>query len=360
MSSQPSDILQAISILQQQVQALSIENHELRQQVNTPSSTTASLNADPTLTEILARLSQNNHREKSPTKSERQPDPDKFEGDSNDLDRFTSQLYNKLYMNRDRYPLEADKVGYSYGRLSGAAAKAMQGHWTRGTAPGIATLDAFIAHLERLYADPNKRQRAEQDWLRLRQKNRPFHEFLIEFERLAALGRVSDPYRLRPQLELAINDELRNRLIPFDTTEQSYETYRDVCTKIESRVAAAQSFSSLSRTPATANSVRPVAPPRQTHAVTVNIPAPQVSLSPATGANATPVNVRTTTQGGDRMDLSRVRGPLSETEKQHRRNNNLCLYCGEPGHVAAGCPRKVSRIYEIEVKSGNTQPSENA
>jgi len=59
------------------------------------------------------------------------------------------------------------------------------------------------------------------------------------------------------------------------------------------------------------------------------------------------------------MDLSRVRGPLSETEKQHRRNNNLYLYYGKPGHVAAGCPRKVSRIYEIEVKLGNTQPSEN-
>ena len=60
-------------------------------------------------------------------------------------------------MNRDRYPLESDKVGYSYGRLSGAAAKAMQGYWTRRVVSDIATLDVFVAHLERLYADLNKR-----------------------------------------------------------------------------------------------------------------------------------------------------------------------------------------------------------
>jgi cellulose synthase/poly-beta-1,6-N-acetylglucosamine synthase-like glycosyltransferase len=30
--------------------------------------------------------------------------------------------------------------------------------------------------------------------------------------------------------------------------------------------------------------------------------------------------------------------PLTEAEKLHQRTNNLCLYCGNPGHIARQCP----------------------
>ena len=48
-----------------------------------------------------------------------------------------------------------------------------------------------------------------------------------------------------------------------------------------------------------------------------------------------------TSPGPVPMDLSAVtRGPLSEEEKQRRREFNLCNYCGEPGHYARYCPNK--------------------
>ena len=43
------------------------------------------------------------------------------------------------------------------------------------------------------------------------------------------------------------------------------------------------------------------------------------------------------------MDLStafRFRGPLSESERRYRPLNNLCNYCGSPGHYANSCPNK--------------------
>ena len=46
------------------------------------------------------------------------------------------------------------------------------------------------------------------------------------------------------------------------------------------------------------------------------------------------------------MDLSgaryrsQKRGPVTEQEKQCRRDNNLCLYCGSSGHWASQCPHK--------------------
>ena len=60
--------------------------------------------------------------------------------------------------------------------------------------------------------------------------------------------------------------------------------------------------------------------------------------------------MRTTSQGGDAMDLSRQHGPISLTEKKRRYDNNLCLYCGEAGHIAAGYPRKALRIFEVEAE----------
>jgi hypothetical protein len=36
--------------------------------------------------------------------------------------------------------------------------------------------------------------------------------------------------------------------------------------------------------------------------------------------------------------------PLTEAEKLHRRTNNLCFYCGNPGHIARQCPQKLVKL----------------
>ena len=43
------------------------------------------------------------------------------------------------------------------------------------------------------------------------------------------------------------------------------------------------------------------------------------------------------------IDTMRRRGPLSEEEKQRRRANRLCLYCGGPRHIAINCPHRPRR-----------------
>jgi hypothetical protein len=36
--------------------------------------------------------------------------------------------------------------------------------------------------------------------------------------------------------------------------------------------------------------------------------------------------------------------PLTEAEKFRRRTNNLCFYCGNPGHIARQCPQKLVKL----------------
>jgi len=299
---------------------------------------------------LVAQLSQSQiATPRNPAKSERHPDPEPFLGENGDLDRFTSQLYNKLRMNADRYPTEETKVGYAFSRLKGPPAKAMEGFWSKGSTT-IYTLDEFVGNLERLYGNPHKKEHAVFEWLRLRQRNRRFTEFLAEFERLANLGGVQGDDRLQPQLELAISDELRNRMITLDVIPSDYLGFRNKCLQIESRLANAASLSTISR------SSPAVGPPRATLPraaplvqVISSAPSPRPNSSPATGPNAIPVSNRTTTEGGNLMDLSRIRGPLTPEEKQRRRDNNLCLYCAGPGHIARECPNRVSRIAEMEL-----------
>ena len=52
-------------------------------------------------------------------------------------------------------------------------------------------------------------------------------------------------------------------------------------------------------------------------------------------------------------DTTRRREPLSEEEKQRRRANRLCRYCGGPGHIAVNCPHRPKRQANQIVASSN-------
>ena len=59
---------------------------------------------------------------------------------------------------------------------------------------------------------------------------------------------------------------------------------------------------------------------------------PQVT-KPSLMEGPTPMEIETT----------RHRGTLAHAEKQRRRANRLCLYCGGPGHIVMNCPHKPRR-----------------
>ena len=42
------------------------------------------------------------------------------------------------------------------------------------------------------------------------------------------------------------------------------------------------------------------------------------------------------------LDKRQVAGKLNYAEKKRRREKNLCMYCGQPGHYANECPEKAS------------------
>lgn len=56
----------------------------------------------------------------------------------------------------------------------------------------------------------------------------------------------------------------------------------------------------------------------------------------------------------DRMQLDTIkRGPLSPQEKDYRQRNNLCMYCGKPGHSAINCPLNRNKSFQPKPNSKN-------
>ena len=141
-------------------------------------------------------------------------------------------------------------------------------------------------------------------------------------------------------------------MITLDEVPTGYVGFRQKCIQIESRLAEANALSSISKA-FTPNPPRTSAPTKIPTPATIPTSRARFTSLPAvsslaTGVNATPVvPVRTTTHSGDAMDMSKYHGRISDVEKQRRRKENLCLYCGEAGHYADFHRRGSLNIREV-------------
>ena len=69
--------------------------------------------------------------------------------------------------------------------------------------------------------------------------------------------------------------------------------------------------------------------------------------------NTPPTNTSTSIE----IDTTRRRGSLPKEEKQRRRANRLCLYCGGPGHIAVNCPHRPKRqVNQITASTNSPKP----
>ena len=50
------------------------------------------------------------------------------------------------------------------------------------------------------------------------------------------------------------------------------------------------------------------------------------------------------------MDIGRVRGPLTNEEKQRQRAQGLCLYCGKGGHLIKNCRAPGKKSHPVTIQ----------
>jgi hypothetical protein len=125
------------------------------------------------------------------------------------------------------------------------------------------------------------------------------------------------------QFRIGLNDDVKDLLLtiedPLDLNQLIIHAVKCDNRLFERRMERNGRINT-SRVPATMGSPQPVAIPRPS----LPRPSPQQFLPP-----------------GDPMqvDTARIRH-LTPAEKQRRRQESLCLYCGKPNHIASNCPER--------------------
>ena len=166
--------------------------------------------------------------------------------------------------------------------------------------------------------DPDEKHTAALALHKLRQANREFGEYYANFQELMDILETTDDTSRCHALKRGRNHEMLSALaIYLAPKDESFDEYVERLNELDGRLRALATH--------TRNQHRAQAPRTPTIAASA---ATAATAGTATGTAASP------------MDLSAARGKLTPAERQRRRTQGLCMYCGGVGHFAAKCPAR--------------------
>lgn len=303
----------------------------------------------------------------------RVPDPEPYDGSVDKLYPFMDALVNKLTVDCHLYLTEEDKVGYAYACLSPRAQDAISVEFAHLRDPSLsASVRSFVdlvRLLKRRFDDPGRREKANRRLTTMKQGNRSFADFLVDWNRtLADSEYAADPPTICVRLlRSALSIELLTHFVGRSVPTNDYDAFIDFCKELDAQL---QQIASLRRNifprSPTADSAR--SPPAATPTYTPrpapaapSAPRPFAAFAPPAprpfGASAPPAlrtfpatprlsrsaDDRLVSQGGNKMDLdaaSEERDPsgrVTPAAREARRILGHCYRCNGKGHLAQTC-----------------------
>uniref|UniRef100_A0A8C5PCP2 ribonuclease H n=1 Tax=Leptobrachium leishanense TaxID=445787 RepID=A0A8C5PCP2_9ANUR len=188
----------------------------------------------------------------------------------------------------------------------------------REGSPLLTSWGSFVRAMNPIYDDPLRSSAALTTIRHLKQGRRPVEDYVSEFRAVAADTGLND-VGLKDHFRHGLSEQLKDELarIGVPTSLEALITQSLV---LDQRFRERRQ-ERLSNTPFT--------PPRR------HEPSPVTSPRP-TSSSSSP----------EPMEIGTIKGPLSSSERDRRRTQYLCLYCGQPGHLLRGCPTRPPRPSE--------------
>lgn len=234
--------------------------------------------------------------------------PEKFDGDRTKLRDFVNQIRLVFRLQPQRYSTEETRVGLIGTLLTGTALSWFSSLLEKNS-PLLADLDQFLEEFRRTFGERDRALRATTKLRALQQRSRPASAYVAEFQQLACDLDWNDT-ALITMFRWGLRDDIKTLLLnlPKPTTLSEAITQAIDCDNrlFEQRQERRLFFGSY----------------RADYAA----PARQSSSSTST---AEPMQI----------DTSKVK-KLTEEEKERRRKEHLCLYCGGNDHILRNCPVK--------------------
>lgn len=262
--------------------------------------------------------------------------PKKFDGSRHLFRGFVNQVRLVIHLQPRRYSTDEARVGL-VGTLLEGPALAWFAPLLEESSQLLSDFNTFIAELEATFGDTDKARTAATKIRKLRQGSRPAATYASEFRLLAcdvSWGEAALIDQFRHGLQDAVKDLLLTMEDPGtlnDAITQAVRCDNRIFERNQERRLTSRTHNHPSeyrtRTPNFAPSSAPS------------------SFSSSSPSTAEPMQ----------LDSTRTK-PLTHQEKLRRMKENLCLYCGQPGHIARKCPRKPTshRINQV-----STRPQED-
>ncbi|KAL0165102.1 hypothetical protein M9458_040855, partial [Cirrhinus mrigala] len=225
--------------------------------------------------------------------------PEKFDGTPTKCKGFLLQCSLFVSQQPHLYPTEESKIAFVCSLLTGRALDWATAVWSLDR-PAFPSFTVFLQSFKGVFQPSSESGEAGEQILALRQGRRTAADYALTFRTLAAQSGWNDgPLKLH--YRKGLNPDLQVELACRDEG-LSLEQYIDLSIRVDNVMRA-----------------------RKTSRVYV--PVPQTS-SPADAAPE-PMQIGST--------------KLSVEERERRIRSNLCLYCGQPGHIRANCPTRPPR-----------------
>ena len=295
-----------------------------------------------TILKLLARQEDRPVRPQS-AKEPKVKDPDVFDGRRNGLAPFLSQCQLVFGLNSSRFPTDDIKIKYVIGYCRGAPLNAIrtylnepvwkQPEWLRD-------YNTFVEYLQRNYGDPDERGTAERKLSSLVQKGSA-SEYFAEFQTYAAILGWPDA----PLVSLAVRglkEELKDQLALQGARPETMADLVEFVVRVDNRLYARGQERRRERDQKTSDNNSSSNPQRTSNqSRSSDNSSSRSSFVRSTNNLERNRNTNTQSSQAPRKDNAPViPRKLSEQDKQYRRDNGLCLYCGQAGHLANACPSR--------------------
>lgn len=267
-------------------------------------------------TNAISLLAENVHTTLPTSKPSLLKDPPTYSGDREELESFLGHVALAFRTNPTRFSSHEAKCLYLAGLLRGPAFNWFSPVLKEDNPELLRDIDKFVSDLRTVFGDPRSSEHLQDQLLYLRQTT-SVSLFFTEFVRLRVRVDLEEPFAIvlfRNGLKPVIQDELATILTPFTTVREMAEVAIRIDNRLQERRRARgfDNRSDRARPP-----FRTSPPAHYRHPAPVSAPVGEVPME---------------------IDSVKRLPPLTERERERRRHEGLCLYCGKSGHVVRQCP----------------------
>lgn len=289
----------------------------------------------------------------STTKAAKMPDPEKFDGNTDKYEGWRSKVQLKL-QEPGSFPDEQAKCRYVIGLLQDKAYHQV-GHLIMGDRVNTDTAAELINILNQSFGDPDPRATAERALQKCFQGARRFADYHAEMNRYLNKTLLGDESR-KIFVYKGLSRELKDAIANADTVPEDYTEWITWLSKKDLRLAARRSELGEQRFRQPFAPRQPPTTPQQTQNPQTRTPSVTPGPKPTTPH---PTQSNSGYYGPAPMDISSGRRTLTSEERSRRMTEGLCMYCGEPGHLARSCPAMARRNLRLNATNpGWPKPQE--